>query len=75
MLRFEAAVRLEERVEAAVAAKDWEAGYLVYTQIKVGFSCIGLVFLRNTLKDFLHLKKYIYIFTKKSVLRGFLIAF
>ena len=44
LLRFEAAVRLEERVEAAVGRKDWGAGYTVYTQIKVSASLLPSLF-------------------------------
>ena len=35
-MRFEAAVRLEDKVEAALNNKDWEAGYTAYKDILVG---------------------------------------
>ena len=35
-MRFEAAVRLEDKVEVALNNKDWEAGYTAYKDILVG---------------------------------------
>ncbi len=35
-MRFEAAVRLEDKVETALNNKDWEAGYTAYMDILVG---------------------------------------
>ena len=35
-MRFEAAVRLEDKVETALNNKDWEAGYTAYKDILVG---------------------------------------
>ena len=35
LLWFERCVRLEDRVEAALTAKDWEEGYAAYQDIQV----------------------------------------
>ena len=37
LLWFERCVRLEDRVEAALTAKDWEEGYAAYQDIQVRY--------------------------------------
>jgi len=66
VLRFEAAVRLEEKLEAAMLAKDWEAGYLVYIQIKAEFE--SLLFDPDLMKSVYELPVFLRKLTAPAVL-------